>query len=898
MSSRFVVANPITNLTAQPDATSIILNWDSYAGDETLKEYKVKRNGIYIGSTIGKYGYFTDHGLSPGTTYSYLVEGFGPINNIICQSEIIEVQTTSQTTVKTNYKLLAIVFNPGSVLDPELNHIQTFLRYRLDFLKNSSHNSVILDVYNDDIVTLDAFPPLQLNSTYVDYAKLAVTPYPELNGDNFVDLIEKYEIDIVWVVGTPVGHDFGENILMGNKNLGNNTWISTKVKCSRSFFIHSNSPDARAFDAAAHHVEGTMTSATDKDPFAWPRDKEYLVYTKVREDYSVYPAKLHLFEQFRLTDEWNGIGAFASKGNASCGSSHFVPGSIRNSVNYSDYTYYDIEAWQRYVDCYADKWLNYPDFSGESRKINGFDFGAFNNYTENHTSYSFRFGTSSFHFWWFNHIPHNPGVTNGKLNNWWPYIYDCNRFDGTAIDFPVYGFPITPTEYIITNNEYGTETSDAEAWGFWHSCTDFGQRADTYIVDNTNSPEYIKNGQYAIKVDVDVESFSFNGRNDMIYPRFRNAHWDFLNMHSLSLSIKFVDQALIRGTNPIVRLCKNGNNRIEFVPRKTGIYTNLFNDEIFKDSNGWFNFRIPMCGDETWERNVIGYMAPGLTPIQQEQAKLQLIKHILEDVNYIEISIQAGGSRGESIKYYIDDLKFLPKDTAKITFDNLITSYDGSPKRVTATTDPEGLPVRITYDGSDEPPVNAGSYEVTGTVEDASYQGTTSSQLIIHKAPATVRLGDLEATYDGSPKRVTATTDPEGLPVRITYDGSDDPPVSAGSYEVTGTVEDANYQGTARGQLVIHKAPATVRLGDLEATYDGISKPVTATTVPEGLSVHITYDGSDEPPVNAGSYEVAGTVEDANYDGTARGQLVIHKAPATVRLGDLEAIYDGDPKSV
>ncbi|MCG8307415.1 MAG: MBG domain-containing protein, partial [Cytophagales bacterium] len=157
---------------------------------------------------------------------------------------------------------------------------------------------------------------------------------------------------------------------------------------------------------------------------------------------------------------------------------------------------------------------------------------------------------------------------------------------------------------------------------------------------------------------------------------------------------------------------------------------------------------------------------------------------------------------------------------------------------------------------------------------------------IIHKAPATVRLGDLEATYDGSPKRVTATTDPEGLPVHITYSGADAPPVNAGSYEVAGTIEDANYDGTARGQLVIHKAPATVRLGDLEATYDGISKPVTATTDPEGLPVHITYDGSDEPPRNSGNYEVMAIINDSNFIGSVYDQLTIAKAILTAEADD------------
>lgn len=652
------------DLTGQPDATSIVLRWTPYLGTQTAAEYRVKRNGADIGSTIGKLGYFTDHGLAPGTTYSYLVEGLEANGNMICKSNSINVTTASQSTIRTRYNLLAIAFNPQSGIESELNHIRTFLNYRLDFLKYASQNSVNLDIYNSDITIINASPPLKPNSTSVDYIKLASTIYPELGNNTIVDLIESYDIDIVWVVGTPTGYDFGENILMGNSNLGNDTWISEKVKCSRSFFIHSNSPDARAFDAAAHHVEGTMTSATEKSLTNWPRDKEYLVYTKDPTSYATSPERLNLFEQFRLTDEWNGIGAYASKGNANCGSSHFVPGSIRNSVNYPDYTYYDIEAWKRYVDCYADDWLSYPNFSNESRKISGYDFGAFNNYQENTLVSSFGFGTSSFHYWWFNHIPHNPGVTDRKLNNWWPYIYDCNRFDGSAIEYPVDGFPVTPVTYTPTNDEYGTEETGINTdWMFWHTNTDFGQRADLSIINKIENPEYVKNGQHAIKIDLDIESFSINGRNDLIYPSFKNAHWQFSNIDSIVFSVKLNSQDRIRGTNPIIRLCKNGNNRIEFVPRKDDAYVNLFNEDVLKDSSGWYTFSIPIEGNNSWERNVIGYIDSALSVSEQELVKLQIVSEILKDVNYFEISIQSDGSRGESLVYYIDNLKVHHKDT-------------------------------------------------------------------------------------------------------------------------------------------------------------------------------------------------------------------------------------------
>ena len=92
--------------------------------------------------------------------------------------------------------------------------------------------------------------------------------------------------------------------------------------------------------------------------------------------------------------------------------------------------------------------------------------------------------------------------------------------------------------------------------------------------------------------------------------------------------------------------------------------------------------------------------------------------------------------------------------------------------------------------------------------------------MVISKAPATVTLGNLAVTYDGSPQSATATTSPSGLTVIFYYNGSTlTVPTNVGSYAVLGTISDTNYQGSARGTLVISSASATVTLGNLAATY-------------------------------------------------------------------------------
>lgn len=143
------------------------------------------------------------------------------------------------------------------------------------------------------------------------------------------------------------------------------------------------------------------------------------------------------------------------------------------------------------------------------------------------------------------------------------------------------------------------------------------------------------------------------------------------------------------------------------------------------------------------------------------------------------------------------------------------------------------------------------------------------------KRAGTVALGGLAQTYDSTPKMATATTGPGVYAVDFTYDGSSTPPTAAGAYAVVGTINDPNYAGSATGTLVVAKAAASVTLDGLAAIYDGTAKSVVAQTDPAGLAVAVTYDGSTNPPSEAGAYVVTGAINDINYEGSASGSLVI-----------------------
>ena len=103
----------------------------------------------------------------------------------------------------------------------------------------------------------------------------------------------------------------------------------------------------------------------------------------------------------------------------------------------------------------------------------------------------------------------------------------------------------------------------------------------------------------------------------------------------------------------------------------------------------------------------------------------------------------------------------------------------------------------------------------------------------------------------------------------------------AGAYTVVVT----NAVGSVTSSpatLTVNKAVATVTLGGLSQTHDGLPKPVTVTTQPAGLNVVVTYDGAVAAPSAPGTYRVEAVVDDVNYRGGTSGTLTIRDIVAPV----------------
>src|SRR5215813_2460030 len=143
--------------------------------------------------------------------------------------------------------------------------------------------------------------------------------------------------------------------------------------------------------------------------------------------------------------------------------------------------------------------------------------------------------------------------------------------------------------------------------------------------------------------------------------------------------------------------------------------------------------------------------------------------------------------------------RFTTRSTAQVTLDNLTQTFDGSPKSVVVNTDPAGLNVDVTYNGSTTAPANAGSYAVTATVNDSNFSGQASGSLVIGKADQLIAFGPLLNRTLGEPDFIVSATASSNLAVAFsaigncTLNGSQVHLTGAGSCTITASQDgDAN----------------------------------------------------------------------------------------------------------
>ena len=184
------------------------------------------------------------------------------------------------------------------------------------------------------------------------------------------------------------------------------------------------------------------------------------------------------------------------------------------------------------------------------------------------------------------------------------------------------------------------------------------------------------------------------------------------------------------------------------------------------------------------------------------------------------------------------------------------------------------------------PAAGTASQSVTFTPTDTvNYQTiTTSVNVTVNTAvtAATVALGNLAASYDGTPKSASATTSPAGITVNLTYNGLATVPTNAGSYAVVAAIADVNYTGSASGTLVIAKATPSIATGPTAtpiiygqalasssltggaASVPGTFAFTTSGTAPATGSARFSWDAVADPRVSG--YKVYWGTQSGAYD--------------------------------
>ena len=185
-------------------------------------------------------------------------------------------------------------------------------------------------------------------------------------------------------------------------------------------------------------------------------------------------------------------------------------------------------------------------------------------------------------------------------------------------------------------------------------------------------------------------------------------------------------------------------------------------------------------------------------------------------------------------------------------------------------------------------------------VGDACEEVSTQAQTITFDPLA-------DRTFGDAPFVLSASAS-SGLPVTFLVSGACSLDATTLSLTSAGTCtviaqqagnEAWTFAADVQRSFTIAKAPATIAVGTTYI-YDGTVKHATVTTNPVGLSgLTVIYTLAGSPvsePVNVGTYQVAVTLDNLNYEAPqATGTLTINPAAPTIHWTTPAAITEGTP---
>ncbi|MBT7585693.1 MAG: PKD domain-containing protein, partial [Gemmatimonadetes bacterium] len=259
---------------------------------------------------------------------------------------------------------------------------------------------------------------------------------------------------------------------------------------------------------------------------------------------------------------------------------------------------------------------------------------------------------------------------------------------------------------------------------------------------------------------------------------------------------------------------------------------------------------------------------------------------------------------------YLQALTGQPIVEARDAAGNLDTGFTGT---VSLSVNPSGVATNNTAIMSSGLATFSGLQVSGGTglslVASSGTIAGTSATFDVAKAEATVSLTNLAPTYDGTAQNAGATTVPADLAVVFSYaDPSGNAlsaaPTGPGSFNVTGTINDVNYQGSATATIVIAQPNGPVVQLAASATEINPGESVTFTNQSSGFvsgSFLETGDGSNSIDgfstgsvtyANPGTYTVTLTVAGAGGTATAQVTVVVRSPPVVAAIPSIAAQED------
>ena len=221
----------------------------------------------------------------------------------------------------------------------------------------------------------------------IDYDTLLDLPLTALNNKTAHQMAASGEVDEVICWAFPYS-GFYESRMVGSTAY----WCNSPglVRSSRLYVVMGLNPErgvAEALHSCSHRGESILTH--------------------VYGSWSGTSTVNHLWDRFTRVGPKHGVSV------AGCGNVHFPP-NASNDYEYSVFTSVTSE---------ANRWLAYPDFSGALASVNALTWGG-PDYHRN------------FLIWWMTRFPKvqgryvdpNNAINNGKLNNWWGYLFDMNEY--------------------------------------------------------------------------------------------------------------------------------------------------------------------------------------------------------------------------------------------------------------------------------------------------------------------------------------------------------------------------------------------------------------------------------------------------------------------------------------